>query len=166
MGTTSVFTARAAIHKVLEQLVNNASGGKSTVGAAVLSLQDKFFLPELANDMAASWPTMRLIKAEIPYLILTDKNPHRRVLGTIFKALHGEDITRGSSSKVVARDLLLSLSRLEYVFLIDFAERIDSQSIDFLVSPEVKTPCILLGRSDRLWIKLASLNGAVTRFSY
>ena len=166
MGTISVFDARAAIHKAMLQLVNNAVDGKPAIGAAVLSLQDNFFVPELENDLSASWPALRLVKAEIPYLILIDKNPHRRVLGTLFKALHGKEISRGSSSKVVVRDLLLSFSRLGYVFLIDFAERIDSQSIDFLVNPEVKTPCILLGRSDRLWPKLASLNGSVNRFSY
>ncbi len=165
MGTVSVFDARAAIQKTVDQLVTTAAVGQTALGAIVLPLQDRFFAPEVESRLASTWPSMQLIKTEIPYLILTDKNPHRKVLSTLSVALNGSAVARTTSS-VIARDLLLSFARQKYFFLIDFADRIDSQSLDFLTNSEYHSPFILLGRSDRLWAKLADLNGSVIRFAY
>ena len=166
MTSVSIFDARSAIRQGIDLIIQKATSSQPALGAAVLQLQDKFFVPEVESDLANNWPDLRLMKCEIPYLIALDKNPHRRFLGIIYKAINSAEMSRGTSSKLAEKVILNSLNSLRYVFLIDFAERVDCKSIDFLIHSEVKTPFILLGRSERLWQNLAALNGSVTRITY
>jgi len=166
MTSVSIFDARFAIRQEIDQIMRKATSSQPALGAAVLQLQDKFFVPEVESALTNNWPDSRLMKCEIPYLIVLDKNPHRRFLGVIYKAINGAEMSRGTSSKLAERLILGSLNSMQYVFLIDFAERMNCKSIDFLIHSEVKTPFILLGRSERLWQNLAALNGSVTRITY